>query len=262
PAASASPASEAHAAARSLLKRGSGAADEPKVVRRAARFMHAGTLPASRGLWATMAFLALACAVGILAFGQRPLAMAVPASLALGLVLGRSSREGHGAEEIAEQLAETQRQLEVLALRDPLTGVLNHRAFQDALEVELRRARRENWSVAIVAIDVDGFRELNDSRGHEYGDAVLAAVAEGLSADLRPGDLCGRIGGDEFMLALSGCDTHAAQEVVDRLRAAVDTRAAAADVHAVTLSVGIAEFPRHAIGRAELMRFADGAMYW
>ena len=64
--------------------------------------MHAGTLPASRGLWATMAFLALACAVGILAFGQRPLAMAVPAALALGLVLGRSSREGHGAEEIAE----------------------------------------------------------------------------------------------------------------------------------------------------------------
>ena len=209
-----------------------------------------------------MALLVLASAGGILAFGQRPLAIAVPAALALGLVLGRSARDGHDPEEIAAELEETQRQLEALALRDPLTGVLNHRGFQDALEVELRRARRENWSVAIVGADVDGFRQLNDIRGHEYGDAVLTAVAQGLSTDLRPGDLCGRVGGDEFMLALSGCDTHAAQEVVDRLRAAVDTRAAAADVEAVTLSVGIAEFPRHAIGRAELMRFADGAMYW
>jgi len=210
-----------------------------------------------------MALLALASAGGILAFGERPLAIAVPAALALGLVLGRSARvDGRDPEEIAAQLEETQRQLESLALRDPLTGVLNHRGFQDALEVELRRARRESWSVAIVAADVDGFRKLNDSRGHEYGDAVLTSVAQGLSTDLRPGDLCGRVGGDEFMLALSGCDAHGAQEVVDRLRAAVETRAAAADVEPVTLSVGIAEFPRHAIGRAELMRFADGAMYW
>jgi diguanylate cyclase (GGDEF)-like protein len=163
---------------------------------------------------------------------------------------------------MSEQLDETRRQLESLALRDPLTGVLNHRGFQDALEVELRRARRESWSVAIVAIDVDGFRELNDERGHEYGDAALCAVAQGLSGDLRPGDLCGRVGGDEFMLALSGCDAHAAGEVVDRLRTAVEARAAAADVAAISLSVGIAEFPRHAIGRADLMRYADGAMYW
>ena len=152
-----------------------------------------------------MALLALASAGGILAFGERPLAIAVPAALALGLVLGRSARvDGRDPEEIAAQLEETQRQLESLALRDPLTGVLNHRGFQDALEVELRRARRESWSVAIVAADVDGFRKLNDSRGHEYGDAVLTAVAQGLSTDLRPGDLCGRVGGDEFMLALTG----------------------------------------------------------
>jgi diguanylate cyclase (GGDEF)-like protein len=197
----------------------------------------------------------------IIALGVRPLAAGVPAALALGLVLGRSGR-GHDSDGMSEQLDETRRQLDALALRDPLTGVLNHRGFQDALEVELRRARRESWSVAIVAIDVDGFRELNDARGHEYGDAALCAVAQGLSDDLRPGDLCGRVGGDEFMLALSGCDAQFAADVVDRLRTAVEARAAAADVAAISLSVGIAEFPRHAIGRADLMRYADGAMYW
>ncbi|HKP89208.1 MAG TPA: diguanylate cyclase [Thermoleophilaceae bacterium] len=205
--------------------------------------------------------MAVATTGAIIAFGSRPITTAVPAAMALGLVLGRYSR-GRDPDQLADQLDETRRQLEALALRDPLTGVLNHRAFQDQLEVELRRARRENWSVTVVAIDVDGFRELNDSRGHAYGDAALTAVAEGLSSDLRPGDLCGRIGGDEFMLALTSCDAATAHEVVDRLRVSVEQRAAAADVGALTLSAGIAEFPRHAIGRADLMRFADGAMYW
>jgi diguanylate cyclase (GGDEF)-like protein len=231
------------------------------VARRHAITGRARELLASRVLWCAAALLAVTTTGAIIAFGTRPLTTAVPAALALGLVLGRYSR-GHDPEDLAEQLDETRRQLESLALRDPLTGVLNHRAFQDQLEVELRRARRENWSVTVVAVDIDGFRELNDSRGHEYGDAALTAVAEGLSSDLRPGDLCGRIGGDEFMLALSGCDAQTAQEVIDRLRTSVEQRAAAADVEALTLSAGIAEFPRHAIGRADLMRYADGAMYW
>ncbi|MEA2308941.1 MAG: hypothetical protein QOI65_1227 [Thermoleophilaceae bacterium] len=215
----------------------------------------------SRVLWGVVAALALATVGGLIAFGSRPVAVVAPTALAIGLVLGRYSR-GSDPFEIADQLAETRNQLESLALRDPLTGVLNHRAFQDQLEVELRRARRESWSVVIVAIDVDGFRQLNDTHGHAYGDAALAAVAEGLSCDLRPGDLCGRVGGDEFMLALSSCDVHAAQDVVGRLRTAVAARLAAADVEPLTLSVGLAEFPRHAIGRADLMRYADGAMYW
>jgi diguanylate cyclase (GGDEF)-like protein len=235
-------------------------ADEAKVVRRAAIFIRARELLASRVLWWALALVAVTAA-GIIAFGPRPATVAVPAAMALGLLLGRYARSGE-PDEIASQLEETRRQLEALALHDPLTGVLNHRAFQDALEIELRRARREGWSVAIVAVDVDGFRELNDARGHGHGDAALAAVAQGLSNDLRPGDLCGRVGGDEFMLALSGCDAIGAQEVFSRLCAAVSARAAAADVGSITLSAGIAEFPRHAIGRADLMRYADGAMYW
>jgi diguanylate cyclase (GGDEF)-like protein len=205
--------------------------------------------------------VALGAAAALWAFGVSPAAGAVVAALVAGLIVGRGGGRDEGTD-IAAQLAETQTQLEALALRDPLTGVLNHRAFQDSLETELRRARRESWPVAIVAIDIDGFRGMNDTRGHAHGDAALVAVAEGLASNLRPGDLCGRVGGDEFMLALSSCDSHNAQEAIVRLREAVAARAAAADVGPVSLSVGLAEFPRHAIGRADLMRFADGAMYW
>jgi len=195
------------------------------------------------------------------AFGPGPAAAAVAAALVAGLAIGRSGGR-HETSDIAAELAETQRRLDELALRDPLTGVLNHRAFQDGLEIELRRARRESWSVAIVSVDVDGFRELNDRAGHAHGDAVLVALAQGLSENLRPGDLCGRVGGDEFMLALSRADAKGAQDALTRLRSRIESRALAADVGAVSFSGGVAEFPRHSVGRAELMRFADGALYW
>src|SRR5438067_8010004 len=194
-------------------------------------------------------------------FGPGLAFAAVLVALAAGIALARLGHD-NGKADMAAELAETQHRLEELALRDPLTGVLNHRAFQDSLEIELRRARRESWSVAIVAIDVDGFRELNDRKGHAHGDAVLVAVAEGLSSNLRPGDLCGRMGGDEFMLALSRSDAKGAEDAVRRLREGIDACALAADTGPVSISVGISEFPRHSIGRAELMRFADGAMYW
>src|SRR3989442_6054364 len=171
----------------------------------------------------------------LLALGPRPAGGAVAWALVAGLVLGRGGRDD--TTDLHLELEEPRKQLEALALRDPLTGVLNHRAFQDALETELRRARRESWSVAIVAIDIDGFRELNDRAGHGHGDAVLVAVGQGLASNLRPGDLCGRMGGDEFMLALSRCDAGGAKEAVARLKSAIEGRALSADVGAVSLSV-------------------------
>ena len=194
-------------------------------------------------------------------FGPGLAFAAVLVALAAGIALARLGHD-NGKADMAAELAETQHRLEELALRDPLTGVLNHRAFQDALEIELRRARRESWPVAIVAVDVDGFRELNDRAGHAHGDALLVTIAHGLSENLRPGDLCGRIGCDEFMLALSRCDSEGAQEAISRLREGIEAQALAADIGIVSFSAGIAEFPRHSVGRAELMRFADGALYW
>ena len=181
-------------------------------------------------------------------------------ALMVGAAVGMAGSTTEAEPDLAAQLEETQKRLDNLALRDPLTGVLNHRAFQDGLEVELRRARRESWPVAVVAVDIDGFREVNEVQGHAHGDALLITVAESLASNLRPGDICGRVGGDEFMLALGNCDTDSAREVLARLRQGIDSRALASQVGVISISAGIAEFPKHSIGRAELMRYADGAM--
>lgn len=200
-----------------------------------------------------------ALTVALVLFGWSTASGAVAVALAIGLVVGWA-RGSEPHTSLAAELEETRRRLDSLALRDPLTGVLNHRAFQDQLETELRRARRESWPVAVVAVDIDGFREVNDVKGHGHGDALLVTVSEALASNLRPGDLCGRVGGDEFMLALSGCDGDAAREVLARLRSSIDARALAASVGVISVSAGIAEFPSHSVGRAELMRFADSAM--
>jgi len=187
-------------------------------------------------------------------------AVAAAVALLVGVFVGLTTPAAAPPADLAAELEETRKRLDNLALRDPLTGVLNHRAFQDGLEVELRRARRESWPVAVVAVDIDDFREVNDVKGHAHGDALLITVAESLASNLRPGDICGRVGGDEFMLVLSNCDSDSAREVLARLRSGIDSRALASQVGVISISAGIAEFPKHSIGRAELMRYADAAM--
>jgi diguanylate cyclase (GGDEF)-like protein len=147
------------------------------------------------------------------------------------------------------------------ALKDPLTGHLNHRAFQERLAQELSRCRRQQTPLALVALDIDDFKIVNDTLGHAAGDDALLRLARAISEDLRPYDLCGRIGGDEFMIALPGTDAEEAAEVVARIRgraAEVETSTG----QALTVSAGIVGFPEHATEQARLMHLADGAMYW
>src|SRR3712207_5447566 len=105
-------------------------------------------------------------------------------------------------DRMAEELDTVHEHLEALALKDPLTGLLNHRAFKERLEQELRRAEREKYSVAVVALDVDNFKEMNDRWGHAAGDESLRVLARAFRVHLRPSDICGRLGGDEFSLAV------------------------------------------------------------
>ena len=147
------------------------------------------------------------------------------------------------------------------ALKDPLTGHLNHRAFQERLAQEISRCRRHGSPLALVALDIDDFKIVNDTLGHAAGDDALLRLAGAISEDLRPYDLCGRIGGDEFMIALPGSDAQEAAEVVARIRgraAEVETSTG----QALTVSAGIVGFPEHATDQARLMHLADGAMYW
>jgi diguanylate cyclase (GGDEF)-like protein len=158
-----------------------------------------------------------------------------------------------GADEIGALARDFDRMADALleALKDPLTSLFNHRAFQERLTEELRRAERGGHPVALVAIDLDDFKTINGA-GHAVGDEALRAVAAALRDELRAGDVCGRVGGDEFMLALVDADVGTADAIVERIRARVDT----------AFSAGIVAYPRHGTGQDELLHLAQGAMYW
>ena len=163
---------------------------------------------------------------------------------------------------VALQNARDYREKIEQAIRDPLTGLLNHRAFQERLGSELARARREGYEVALVALDLDHFKPINDRCGHAVGDEALRAFARTISTSLRASDIAGRVGGDEFMVAMHGTSVVDAQEVVARLRAALAAITVGPTRETLTISAGIAMYPRAAEYQTDLMRFADGAMYW
>jgi diguanylate cyclase (GGDEF)-like protein len=165
---------------------------------------------------------------------------------------------------VEEQLAEAHVRLAHLAYHDHLTGLPNRAQFQEHLDVALERARRDGSSVAVLFIDLDGFKQINDDHGHAAGDAVLRAIGDRLSAATRGGDVVARLGGDEFLMLVSlpGSDREALDALFDRVQEQLHHPA---DVEGVRLdlagSVGAAIFPDDAATGDELIRAADLAMY-
>ena len=148
--------------------------------------------------------------------------------------------------------------------RDPLTGLLNHRAIHERLDHELEHARLSGSAIAVALIDVDNFKSVNDSRGHQAGDRVLRAISSTLSAACRGTDVAARYAGDEFMLVLPGVDETQAAAVCERI--ADEVRQVNEDLNlgpglAVTLSVGVAVSHKRGRGVRELVGLADAAMY-
>ena len=144
-------------------------------------------------------------------------------------------------------------------LVDPLTGLCNHRAFQERLREELAAMRKRRRPLAVARIDVDRFKAINDSAGHETGDRVLLAVAEHLLRFTRADDTLARTGGDEFALILPGCRGVDAFAVVERARMMV-RRAPVAAGRRLTISAGICDLDGAADADG-LFRFAGGALY-
>ncbi len=144
-----------------------------------------------------------------------------------------------------------------LALTDPLTGLGNHRHFHDRLERELIDAERNDRPFSLCLVDIDDFKRVNDLFGHPAGDSVLSQLA----TTLRQNGEAFRLGGDEFALLLPAYDE---TEAVGSARAIIDRIAAVKLDHmgSVTVSAGIATFPRQAPDRGELIRLADSALYW
>jgi diguanylate cyclase (GGDEF)-like protein/PAS domain S-box-containing protein len=198
----------------------------------------------------------------------RPLPRGGSAWISLTL---RAVRLGDGALDgfiaIARDMtASTDREAELrrLAETDPLTGALNRRAFFETVDGAASAVRPLGLAgPAAIALDLDGFKALNDRHGHAAGDAALRALAEAARGDLRAGDLLGRLGGDEFAVALPRADAPGAAAVAERLRATIERlrpRAGAAALR-FTASFGVAA-PRSADEpfEATLAR-ADGALY-
>ncbi len=136
-----------------------------------------------------------------------------------------------------------QERLETLASTDKLTGILNRHAFTILIDKLLAELRREPRPLALMLVDIDHFKRINDTRGHLAGDDVLQEVATRLQAGLRESDLAVRWGGEEFLLLLKGCDLAEAARIADKLRAAIaehPVRAAGKEID-VTVSIGVAE---------------------
>jgi diguanylate cyclase (GGDEF)-like protein len=159
--------------------------------------------------------------------------------------------------------ARTRAKLSQLAQTDDLTGMLNRRGFFDAAERELSRATREGADTALLVIDVDDLKRVNDRFGHSLGDDLLRRVAQTISTRTRRGDIIGRLGGDEFAVVLPGATAEAAAhlaEELEHLLADSEVEGPAGPV-AVTASVGISGTAGLRTGIVRLIARADVDMY-
>ena len=178
-------------------------------------------------------------------------------AIALGLSLIASRR-------LRARVRAAQERTRYLALHDALTGLLNRASFHDALEAALARANAVHARYALMFIDVDNFKQINDTAGHTGGDRVLCEVGERLRALVRPHDIVARLGGDEFAVLLrttgdaSEAAARVARDVIERVPRHIDFNG---ETLRVSVSVGIALLPDDARTAEDAMQCADAAMY-
>ncbi|MGB1548509.1 MAG: putative bifunctional diguanylate cyclase/phosphodiesterase, partial [Alphaproteobacteria bacterium] len=165
--------------------------------------------------------------------------------------------------ELTNELVRTQEELEHLSLYDPLTGLSNRALFHDRLDRAIALSRRNNSRLAVFMMDLDRFKEINDTLGHDSGDEVLKKVAERLTGTCRESDTIARMGGDEFMAILpTGSSLEGTFSLAEKIARAVEVPIALHDRFVdVGISIGIALFPEHGLDSSTLFRHADQAMY-
>jgi diguanylate cyclase (GGDEF)-like protein len=180
-----------------------------------------------------------------------------------------------GADQLATMLAEQvslalanldlREQLRSQAIRDQLTGLYNRRFLEDALTRETGRAARSGEPVAVAILDVDHFKRINDTYGHEAGDAVLRELGQVLLKTIRKTDIVGRFGGEEFLILLPGATVEVAQAralaVLEAVRAMEVVIPNGAPLNHITASIGVAAMPLHVARGDALVAAADAALY-
>lgn len=165
-------------------------------------------------------------------------------------------------EDITER-KKYEEKIQQMAFHDSLTGLPNRKLFSDRLGIVLAQAKRNKKKVGIVMLDLDNFKDVNDTLGHDVGDTLLKAVAERLSVILRKSDTVARFGGDEFVLIFP--DMEAIEEAIQVVQKIIDrfNKPFLIDTHqlVVTTSIGIAVYPNDGMDEEILMKNADIAMY-
>ena len=164
--------------------------------------------------------------------------------------------------------AERMRDLEILVSRDPLTGLANRREFEARIDQEIERHSRSGAPLSLALLDIDFFKRINDSHGHDMGDSALKTIAKKVRKCVRGADLVARYGGEEFAVLMPDTKPEMAFRVAERIRKAIGREATLLraserqDVEQqITLSVGIAAFPDTAKNKASLIVAADRALY-
>ena len=173
-------------------------------------------------------------------------------------------RAGRRILELQHELLAAQTELEIRATHDGLTGLLNHGAIIEQLAGQLDRAAREKTPVGVILFDLDHFKQVNDTYGHSVGDQVLRESAHRIRAVLRPYDMVGRYGGEEFLTVAPGCDLRSAVEVAERVRTmlnATQTVTSAGQLF-ITASAGVSAASIEEMPEAGAMiDAADRALY-
>ena len=163
------------------------------------------------------------------------------------------------AAALALDNAQVRETLELQAQTDSLTGLYNHRYFHDRLRAEITRATRTHDSIAVLMLDIDDFKRVNDVHGHGTGDQVLVSLADVLRGSVRLSDVVCRLGGEEFGIIMTACDAGDALALAQRLLDSTEKQSfEPADV--LTVSIGIAQGPEHATNPRELVACAEAAM--
>lgn len=190
-------------------------------------------------------------AVGLLYYGLAPSMVAAAVLIALGT--SDRVRQQTLALTEAERRAQT----------DPLTGVLNRRSLIERLDAACMRAKARGMPISVLFIDLDHFKQINDSRGHAAGDACLAAIIPAIHAELRQSDVIGRYGGEEFVVILSGADAAAAHPIAERICrrvSEVGIEGFGAQIR-LTCSIGVAASDTLGVWGQHLIAHADTAQY-
>lgn len=180
------------------------------------------------------------------------------------MVLGVVFTQTHGLVKAREiDLLEGQQRLEVVASQDPVTGLPNRRSLMERLAWSLGQHRQHPHSLVVTYLDLDGFKQINDTQGHEAGDHVLVEVAHRLLAAVRHGDTVSRMGGDEFVLLLENVESQAiAEDILRRVVNEIQQPISYQDASlVVTTSIGLARYPEDGQSAQSLLKRADLAMY-